>query len=173
MKRPSVTVTTDASGSWGCGALFSLRWFQFKWQNHLVSWNITAKELFPILLAAATWGREWHSCHVVVNCDNEAVVTVVNKGSARDPVVGHLLHCLHFFAVHYQFSLSAVHISGRDNTMADALSRNHLQSFFFFPQADPVPVQIPQAVLLMASNSSMDWTSPAWRQLFQACINWD
>ena len=30
---PSVVLTSDASGSWGCGAYWSTKWFQFAWAS--------------------------------------------------------------------------------------------------------------------------------------------
>ena len=164
---PEVTLTTDASGSWGCGALLSFSWFQFEWRLHTRDWHICAQELFPIVLAAATWGPEWHSAQLSCNCDNEAVVYVINKGSARDPIVAHLLRCLFFYAAHYHFSIRAVHIAGQTNILADALSRNNLAMFFSsFPQASPYPTPVSPAAIAMAVSPSLDWTSPDWKQLF-------
>ena len=39
----SATVTSDASGSWGCGAFCESEWFQFKWQSQAPD-NIATKE---------------------------------------------------------------------------------------------------------------------------------
>ena len=52
------TVTADASGSWGCGALLEegKAWFQFQWPDSWKDGNIATKELFPIVVAAALWG---------------------------------------------------------------------------------------------------------------------
>ena len=47
------TVTSDASGSWGCGAYsLSGEWFQFEWPTFWLDWHITIKEL-PIVLCVA------------------------------------------------------------------------------------------------------------------------
>ena len=42
---------TDASGSFGYGAVFKTHWFYGPWQDHQLSNGITWKELFPIVLA--------------------------------------------------------------------------------------------------------------------------
>ena len=48
----------DTSGSWGCGALWDGQWLQVAWSEwpSLDSANISAKELLPVVVAAATWG---------------------------------------------------------------------------------------------------------------------
>ena len=54
----SVSVTTDASGTWGCGAYTqSVEWFQLEWPAKWLNVNIAAKEMVPITVAAALWGR--------------------------------------------------------------------------------------------------------------------
>ena len=58
--NPDVEIWSDASGSWGCGALWHQRWLQLKWEGlPIVSESTAAKELFPVVVAAAVWGREW------------------------------------------------------------------------------------------------------------------
>ena len=57
---PSVSVTTDASGSWGCGALTSDgQWFQVQWPLSWAPVHIAAKELVPVVIAVAVWGKQW------------------------------------------------------------------------------------------------------------------
>ena len=57
----SVVVSSDASGSFGCGA-FSLDhgWFQLQWPSSWGQVDISSKELVPIVIAAALWGPAWH-----------------------------------------------------------------------------------------------------------------
>lgn len=53
-----VIVTSDASGSWGCGAFVSSgEWFQFQWPEPWSAVNITSKELLPIVMGTALWGN--------------------------------------------------------------------------------------------------------------------
>ena len=49
-------ITTDASGSWGCGAQFRDQWFQYAWSAEWSTVGIMAKELVPIVLGCAVWG---------------------------------------------------------------------------------------------------------------------
>ena len=57
-----VECTADASGTWGCGAWHNTSWFQVPWDNRAGNQSIAAKELVPIILACAAWGRSWHAC---------------------------------------------------------------------------------------------------------------
>jgi hypothetical protein len=79
-----LSIVSDASGNWGCGAFSGDRWFQLKWPAELQDSNITVKELVPIMLAAGTWGRQWNGKNVMAHCDNEAVVAIINKGDSRE-----------------------------------------------------------------------------------------
>jgi hypothetical protein len=133
-----VHVFTDASGGFGCGAfvLDTQMWFPLPWPKsygeagiHLGEESITLKELLPIVMACAVWGREWEQSRVICHCDNQGVVALVNSGYSRVPQIMHLLRCLFFVRARFQVSLYAVHIPGRENTLADAISRNNI-----FPQ---------------------------------------
>ena len=122
---------SDASGSWGCGAYCPGEgtWFQLRWPQSWAVVNIAAKELLPIVAAAAIWGKAWNGMVIQVHSDNQAVVACLASRSARDPLLVHLLRCLFFFEAHFRFEHRAQHISGKLNTAADALSRDRLTEF--------------------------------------------
>lgn len=54
--NPDIVLTSDASGSWGCGAFCGTAWFQYQWPTDMPPSHITLKELLPIVIAAAVWG---------------------------------------------------------------------------------------------------------------------
>ena len=81
---PAVTLTSDASGTWGCGAYVGNHWFRLPWIGFILEAHITVKELVPIVIAALMWGQEWKGMLVRVRCDNAAVVAIVNSGSSRN-----------------------------------------------------------------------------------------
>ena len=157
----SHTCWSDASGSWGCGALsHNASWFQLQWPEHWKQHHIAAKELVPIVIAVAIWGQEWSSSTVRAFSDNMEVVCALTSGRARDPLLMHLLRCLHFFCAHYGVVIQARHIVGVQNTAADALSRDKRDVFLScVPQASDLPAHIPQALRDMLLVSQPDWTS--------------
>ena len=165
---------SDASGNWGCGALWATHWFQWKWEGRAVAWSIAPKELLPIIFGLAVWGKQWVGSRIECHCDNAAVVAAVNSGKAKDPTLMHLLRCMFFIASHYSVHVHATHIPGQSNTAADALSRNRISSFLqVVPAADADPTPIPQGLLDMTVREQPDWTSPQWARLFSACCRQD
>jgi hypothetical protein len=84
---PSLSVISDASGSWGCGAFVkqSGEWLVVAWPAAWASTNISVKELLPIVLVSANWGRKWACHHVHFMSDNTAVVAALASQRARHP----------------------------------------------------------------------------------------
>ena len=119
--NPDVEIATDASGSWGCTAVWGKQWLQCQWKNDWTAESIALKELHPIVLAVAVWGPAWRHQQVLIQCDNVAVVQVINVQKCKDPLLLHLMLCL------VDIGVKAKHIPGIHNTAADAISRNYLQ----------------------------------------------
>ncbi len=154
-QSPQAHVFSDASGSWGCAAFHGTSWFQLPWPSNLPLGHISAKEMVPVLAAAAIWGHKWLGMSVRFHCDNSAVVALLNSGSVKDNDLMHLMRCLVFIAARFDFVFTAAHIRGRDNVLADALSRNKSPLFLsLFPQALRTPTPLPQALqdLLIGSR---------------------
>ena len=163
------TVTSDASGNWGCGAWCEGQWFQLAWVDPVKESHITVKELIPIVVAAAIWGDKWAGGTVRVRCDNMAVVAIINKETSQDKEVMHLVRCLAFIRARFQFRIYAVHVPGVENTMADALSRNNRVLFMsLHPQAQQSPAPIPSELIDMLLLTRPDWTSPQWTNLWSS-----
>ena len=85
---------TDASGSMGYGAVFQQSWFYGEWDENWEDINITVKYLYPIVLALELWGNKLQNKSVMPNCDNEALVFVLNKQSSKDPQIMYLVRRL-------------------------------------------------------------------------------
>ena len=162
-------LVSDASGTWGCGAFQGNCWFQLQWPESWTSVSIAPKELVPIVVATTLWGPQWAGKHVQCLCDNTAVVRAINKGSAKDPSLSHLLRLLAFQAAVMHIRVTARHLPGVKNESADALSRNRLTRFFSLnPQASPIPAIIPPELQELVFNRSLRWTSPSWMPLLRA-----
>ena len=171
ISQPQMQCTSDASGSWGCGACHISHWFQSEWSQHTATWSIAAKELLPILLASATWGKDWKGALVLFQCDNQAVVAVLQSRYSRDPTLMHLLRCLFFMEAKYQFQSMAQHVQGCLNVAADALSRNHLSTFFLqLPAADPHPSPVSPGMVDQLTDMTATWTSQPWTRHFATTV---
>lgn len=159
-------LVSDASGTWGCGAFHGNGWFQLQWPDSWAPVSIAPKELVPIVVAATLWGPQWAGKHVQCLCDNGAVVSAVNKGAAKDPILSHLLRIVAFLAAILDMRITARHLPGTKNAAADALSRNNLRLFLSLnPQASPVPAIIPPELRELMFNYHLRWTSPSWMPL--------
>ena len=163
---PTFHVYSDASGSFGCGAYspeWSL-WFQLSWPQSWSSVSIAAKELVPIVVAASIWGSYWSGSHVRFHCDNEAVVTIIQNRNAHDELLIQLLRCLFFYSSRFQFHFSAEHIAGKDNVIADAISRNNtILLSSITPQVHQVGIPPPVVAFLLFPP---DWGSQGWISQF-------
>ena len=167
---PVSTITSDASGRWGCGAFTEVgEWFQFRWPASWADVHITAKELLPIVVACAVWGHKWRGVTVQCLCDNAAVVAIVRSGTSKDSLVMHLMRCLFFFTALHQLLLLPYHLPGRENTAADHLSRDALFLFLqIVPQAKEYPTPLSEELMAALVTQRPDWTSESWRAVLRS-----
>lgn len=169
---PQAIVTSDASGNWGCGAFNSdSEWFQLQWPSSWKGVHITVKELVPIVVACAVWGKQWQGKSIRCNCDNAAVVAIVNSGRSKDALVMHIMRCLFFFQAVFSLSIHAVHLAGKRNVAADSLSRNKLSLFHQqVPTASPQATPLPEELLNAVIHHRPDWTSETWKVWFNSTL---
>ena len=162
-----LSVYSDASGSWGCGAYG----VSLKWCSRLQPLPIATKELIPVILAAAMWGKHWTGKIVLFKVDNTAVVEAINATFCKDLHLMHLIRLLVFFAAYHNFWFHAAHIAGRDNRLADALSRNNI-SFFSsqVPQPLPQPSTVPPPLITLVTQK-LTWMSTSWMKLFNDTLH--
>lgn len=156
---PDFEFWSDASGGWGCGANWQGMWFQVPWGLL----PIASKELFPIVLAAIGWGHVWRGCTVLCCCDNMAVVEVINRHSAKDPLLAHHLRCLFFACAHHNFDHRGLHCHALSATTT------------FLPSSPRFPThllgrrQFPQISACMGlSVSRPSWNSQDWTAWFSS-----
>jgi len=127
--RPSLTITTDASREgWG-GHM------NFRGQNLLFSglWSLKERrvahinllELRAVFLMLRKVEGQVRGHTVLVECDNTTAVAYMNKqGGTRSPTLCQEAVALHEWLIPRQVWLVAVHRPGKDNQLADFLSRN-------------------------------------------------
>ena len=154
------------SGSWGYGAFQDPLWLQLQWTPRLQLLSIAVKELIPVVLAAATFGHQWSGKVVEFVVDNAAVVEIIKATYGKELHLMHLIRLLVFFAVKHNFWFTASHIPGKENIVADSLSRNNMQLFRSqVPQAASQGCYLsPSLVELLAQ--SITWTSTTWIKQF-------
>ena len=114
------------------------------WDEHWQDVNITVKELYPIVVAVQIWGDSFANRSVCFNCDNEALVFIINKQTSKDENVMFLIRKLVLLALKYNILFTAKHFPGKFNILSDALSRLQVSKFkALMTDADPEPTMIP------------------------------
>ena len=142
------SLSSDASGRYGFGVYYDGEWFNGSWLPAQQPLCIAYKELFPIVLACHVWGASWARQRVEFQCDNTAVVSVIMSGTSKDEQLMHLLRALYLVSTRYNFKVTAKHVPGKTNCLADALSRFQMSQFFqLAPQAKTKPVLVPPEVM--------------------------
>lgn len=141
---------TDAAGRFGYGAVFGTKWFYGTWEDLSLQqdYNITFKELFPIVIAVETWGQALANQSILFHSDNIAVVEIINKISSKDTSVMRLVRRLVLACLRHNILFQAEHIPGKINTLPDLLSRLQVQKFLgLAPYMDRFPTTVPKQYL--------------------------
>ena len=135
-----VHVRTDASTKDGMGGWSrDGHWFRYQWNSFRTKHifrdprvpDIYWKEMCAIVTACELWGPSWNGKAVTFWCDNEACVFSVAKRrcSFDRPDVMALIRIIAEMANKFNFRPYILHIKGKDNLTADALSRFDLRKF--------------------------------------------
>jgi hypothetical protein len=139
---------TDASGSIGYGAILQSHWFYGTWSEIWLSFDITFKELLPIVLALEIWGSKMRNQCIVLHTDNEAVVHIINRQTCKVSVVMALVRRLVLASMKYNILIRAEHIPGKYNILPDLLSRLQIKKFqALAPNMDKAPTFVRQELL--------------------------
>ena len=173
LSLPSATVTSVASGRWGCGAFSSAgTWFQFQWPPAWDHIHITIKELLPVVVACDIWGHLWKGRTVCCLCDNAAVVSIIRCGSSKDAMTKDLMQSLFFLTAFHQLVLVPQLLPGTENRATDCLSRDALHSFQqLVLNAHPQPTMLPIPLMHALIHCHPDWTSQEWRAAFNSTLH--
>ncbi|CAG2193184.1 unnamed protein product [Mytilus edulis] len=140
---PVTSVYTDACKT-GAGGIFGTDWFYVNWKEDFPfaqSLHINEQEAFAVALAAKRWAKCWQNRRVYIFCDNSSTVSCINKCTSKNKLLMTFLRELFWLSASYNFHLVAIHLPGKDNDMADAVSRLHDLKLckFFMKECLPAP----------------------------------
>ena len=88
--------------------------------------HINELECLAVVVAVKTWCTQLNRFNLVLYCDNEATVSVINRGRARNKFTQNCLREITYLAGLHHFQLQVEHVSGANNRVSDFLSRWHL-----------------------------------------------
>ena len=87
--------------------------------------NIAYTEMINILVALKVWHIQWAGLKVRIQCDNQAVVSVLTTGKTRDKVMAKYARNVFLWLSAFNTDIQVVHVPGKMNPVADLLSRWH------------------------------------------------
>ena len=126
---------TDASGKFDCGigAIFDKSWFFGQWEPGFIrdkEPSIDYLELIGLTAALLTWGEEIKNKRVLIYCNNQAVVAMVNKMTSTCKNCMYLLRLIVLNNLIHNRRVFVQYVKSADNELADALSRIQLLRFW-------------------------------------------
>ena len=90
-----------------------------EWPSHLMHYQITFKELFPIVLAVEIWGSHLRNKCITLHSDNFAVVHIINKQSSEDSDIMILVRRFVLACMRFNLLVRGAHIPGVLKTLTD------------------------------------------------------
>ena len=141
---------TDAARTIGFGCYFQGHWTQGHWpiEGEIQCRSIAWLELFPLVVALELWGNLMQNKRVVFWSDNQAVVAIINKQTAKGYHIMALVRRFVLLAMKYNVLFKACYIPGRLNGISDSLSRFQMHRFWkLAPDADRVMTPLPMNLL--------------------------
>ena len=79
--------------------------------------------MLNVLVAVRVWANQWKGKTIVIACDNQAVVTVINTGKTKDVVLAAIARNIAMEVTLSDINFRLIHILGKNNIVADSLSR--------------------------------------------------
>ena len=118
---PSVVIHTDASLS-GWGGHSEDRQVQGTWSPTFQSFHINVLEAMAVFLTLRKLSPKQGS-HIRLVLDSRVVQSCINRRGSRSAPINHVMIALFKLAVKKHWHLSATHLEGVRNVLADSLSR--------------------------------------------------
>ena len=144
-----VRLYTDASSTFAFGAIYGRRWLQHAWTpSQRNKMSIDCMELFAIVAAVMTFGREWEGKRIVIMTDNLPITQIWQSGSTPTKTLMLLIRRLYLFAAQNGFSIALKHIFGKYNRIADAISQFQMATFRrLVPDSETLPKPLAPSVM--------------------------
>ena len=140
---------TDASlnPNLGFGCVFNNHWTFGKWEPGFVLRNkpsICYLELYTLCVGVLTWLHLIKNKRVIVYCDNQATVNIINSSGSKCKNCMYLLRVLMLDNLVNNLRVFAKYINTKKNYLSDALSRMKINKFLIAagPSVDTKPMPV-------------------------------
>ena len=121
-----ISFYTDALGKIGYGGFFDGQWIFGVWNKRFLDVakpSIGFLEIFALVAGVLTWGDLLVNTRVVIFCDNQSVLEMVNNTTSSCKNCMYLLRLLVLNNLRFNRRISVKYVKSADNILADSLSR--------------------------------------------------
>ena len=113
--------------------------------------SIEYLELFAVTAAVLTWIHKFKNRRIILFCDNQSVVDMINATSTSCKNCMVLIRIIVLRGLINNVRIFARHVAGVKNVFADSLSRNKIGHFKDLCEEseraiDPMPTQLPSII---------------------------
>ena len=157
---------SDASAkeTFGMEAIFNEKWLFAQWEPGFIKTNkpsIKYLELRGVAAAILTWGHLIKNQSIVIFCDNQAVVEMINKMVSSCKNHMYLIRLIIFDNLVNNRRAFARYIQSSKNDLADSLSRLQFKRFWRLVTEKNLMVDThPSTISLLVWPVSVIWQSP-------------
>ena len=145
---------TDASSTIGCGGIYQNEWFMITWEKDFLdkySPSINYLELYGLTVAVLAWLPKFRNRNVIIFCDNQSVIYMVNNGTSGCKLCMILIRLLVLNCLLYNVKLKVKYIASKSNRYADSLSRMKYHEFRRLAKTEnrefkKFPIEIPECL---------------------------
>ena len=118
--------------------------------------KIVHLEMINILVMLRICWEKWRGQSINIHCGNQAVVYILNSGCTQDLTLAAITRNVAMLTAERDIDLKIVHISGKDNTVADHLSQLFWAAQHFSALQLLIPTHVWVAV--PAGVIKLDWS---------------
>ena len=148
---------SDASkkDSLGFGVYFNRQWAYGTWEPGYIKNcdpSIEYLELFALCVGIFIWQEQLRDCQIIIHCDNQAVINMVNQTTSSCKNCMMLLRLLVLNGLIYNRRVLVKYIKSKKNILADSLSHQKFEVFWKHAPANTkrFPERLPPMLWLLS-----------------------
>ena len=151
---------SSAGATKGFGCVFDKNWTCGLWGKKFINTQKTTiqyLELYALCAGIFTWADKLSNTRIIIFCDNQAVVEMVNNYTSSCRICMHLIRLLVLNCLIHNRRISVKYVESKKNVLADALS--HTDYLKFWKHASPTMNKVPDPLPKEIWPIHMVWNS--------------
>ena len=140
--------------SLGFGAFCQMSWMQAHWSEVNITEEMNPSiqylELYALAAAVLTWIHRFQNKHIIIFCDNEAMVNMVNNSSSSCKNCMVLIRHIVLRCLVYNVWLFVRHVESKSNAISESLSRFQNDRFAALTadmRMEPIATDVPKKLV--------------------------